>query len=239
MAQNVLGQAGLVSRGPFPRALSFADTTLPVPAYDLNTAKALLDSAGWREPTAGAVRVKDGRPLRFSLLFPVSSRPRSAYGVLIQEQLRHVGAQVDLEPLAANVFGDREMKRAFDAVLHAQYTDPSPSGYKQQWASTGAPPNGQNWLSYHNAAYDALLDSALAAGDAAKMRVYMKRAFALQIADAPAVWLYDVPTVAGVQRRIQTAPLRPDGWSLHLAEWSIPPSARIARDRVGIVSAAQ
>jgi peptide/nickel transport system substrate-binding protein len=239
MAQNVFGPVAMISHGPFPAIISFADTTLPLLPHDVNAARALLDSAGWREPSPGAVRVKDGRPLKFSILVPVSSRPRSAYSVLIQEQLRQVGAQADLEQIAGNVMGDRENKRSFDAALHAQSTDPSPSGYKQQWGSAAVPPNGQNWFSYRNATYDALLDSAVTTADAAKMRGYMRRAFQLQIGDAPAVWLYDVPTVAAVQKRIQMAPMRPDGWSLHLAEWSIPPNERIARDRVGLVSASK
>ena len=67
----------------------------------------------------------------------------------------------------------------------------------------------------------------------------MRRAFQVQVADAPAVWLYDVPTVAALHRRVQPASLRPDGWSFHLADWSIPPNERIARDRVGLVSASK
>ena len=237
MLQNVFAGIGRMSYGPFPRTLSFADTTLAIPPYDVNAAKALLDSAGWREPSPGAVRVKNGLPLRFSLLVPISSRPRVAYSVIIQEQLRRVGAQVDLDQVQANVSYEREFKHNFDAVLHAQFTDPSPSGYKQQWGSGGVPPNGQNWLSYRNPAFDALLDSALASGDESRVRGLMRRAFQLQIADAPAVWLYDVPTVAGVQRRIHTAPMRPDGWSIHLAEFTIPPNERIARDNVGLANA--
>jgi hypothetical protein len=65
----------------------------------------------------------------------------------------------------------------------------------------------------------------------------MRRAFQLQIADAPAVWLYDVPLIAAVQRRVRPAPLRADGWWIHLADWTIPPNERIARDRVGLAVA--
>jgi peptide/nickel transport system substrate-binding protein len=234
MLQNVYGAVGRLSHGPFPSALPFADTTLPLPPYDVNAAKALLDSAGWREPSPGAVRQKDGRPLRFSLSLPVSSRPRMAYGVLIQEALRRVGAQVDIDQLQGSAAGEKQFKRTFDAMLLAQYTDPSPSGYKQQWGSASTPPAGQNWVSYHNPMYDALLDSSLATSDVGKVRDYMRRAFQLQIADAPAVWLYDVPTVAAVQKRIHTEPLRPDGWSIHLADWTISPNERIPRDRIGI-----
>jgi peptide/nickel transport system substrate-binding protein len=237
MLQNVFGSAGRISYGPFPRTLPFSDTTLALPPYDLSAAKALLDSTGWREPAAGAVRTKNGQPLRFSLSVPLSSRSRIAYSVLIQEQLRQVGAQVDLDQVQVNVQNEREGKRDFDAVLHAQFTDPSPSGYKQQWGSDAVPPAGQNWLSYRNPAYDALLDSAVAAADPGKMRGFMRRAFQLQVADAPAVWLYDVPLIAAIQRRIHPAPLRADGWSIHLADWTIPPNERIARDRVGLAVA--
>jgi peptide/nickel transport system substrate-binding protein len=237
MLQNVFGSVGKLSHGPFPATLPFADTTLKMLAYDVNAAKALLDSAGWREPSAGAVRQKNGVPLRFSLAAPISSRSRLKYSVLIQEQLRGVGAQVDLEQLQANVAGERQVKRNFDAMLLGQSTDPSPSGYKQQWGSAGAPPAGQNWVTYSNRAYDALLDSALATSDAARMHGYMRRAFELQLADAPGVWLYDISTVGALQRRIHPALMRADGWSIHLADWTIPPNERIARDRVGLGTA--
>jgi hypothetical protein len=71
------------------------------------------------------------------------------------------------------------------------------------------------------------------------MRGYMRHAFQIQVADAPAVWLYDVPTVAGIHRRIHNEPMRPDGWSVHLADWTIPPNERIDRDRVGLGTAAR
>lgn len=236
MLQNVFAGVGRPAYGPFPRTLPFGDTSLAVPPYDVNAAKALLDSAGWREPSPGAVRTRNGQPLRLNLLVPVSSRPRAAYSILIQDQLRKVGAQIDLEQLQGNEMGKKQLAHDFDMVLLAQNTDPSPSGYKQQWSSSGAAA-GQNWLMYRNPSYDLLVDSALATYDASKMRAYMRHAFQIQIADAPAVWLYDVPTVAGIQRRIHTAPMRPDGWWVHLADWAIPPNERIARDRVGLTVA--
>jgi ABC-type transport system substrate-binding protein len=119
-------------------------------------------------------------------------------------------------------------------MLIGESTDPSPSGYKQQWGSAATPPSGQNWTGYTNATYDALLDSAVATSDKSQQRALMRRAFQLQIDDAPAVWLYDVPTVAGIQRRIHPTSLRPDGWSFTLADWTIPPNERIDRDRIGL-----
>jgi peptide/nickel transport system substrate-binding protein len=239
MLLNVFGTSGRLLYGPFPRSLPFADTTLTDIPYDTVRAKAILDSLGWRQASSGAVRQRNGQPLRFNLVTPVSSRPRMAYAVLIQEQLRRVGVQVDLEQMQANAAFERQMKRNFDAELLGQSTDPSPSGYEQQWASSGVPPAGQNWVSYHNPQYDALLDSALTASDPARVRAYMRRAFQIQIDDAPGIWLYEVPTIAAIQRRIHPAPMRADGWWAHLADWSIPPNERLPRDRIGIASTAR
>jgi peptide/nickel transport system substrate-binding protein len=238
MLQNVFGPVGRLLYGPFPHSLAFADTTLAELPYDTVKARALLDSLGWRQSAPGVVRQRNGQPLRFGLVAPVSSRPRMAYAILIQEQLRRVGVQADLEQLQANVAGERGVKRDYDAMLFAQQTDPSPSGYKQQWGSLAAPPAGQNWGSYHNPSYDALLDSALTTPNIGRVRAYMRRAFQIQLDDAPAVWLYESPTVAAIQKRIRTAPLRADGWWLHLADWSIPPNERLPRDRIGIAATA-
>jgi peptide/nickel transport system substrate-binding protein len=234
MLQNVFGPLGRLSYGPFPRSISFADTTVRLLPYDVNAAKALLDSAGWREPSPGAVRQKNGMPLRFSLTLPVSSRPRVAYSVLIQEQLRRVGAQVDLEQLQVNAAGKKMFDRSYDMMLIGLSTDPSPSGYKQQWGSGGVPPTGQNFTGYANPVYDALLDSAVATFDIAKQRAFMRKAFQIQIDDAPAVWLYDPNTIMGIQRRLHPAAFRADFWAVHLADWTIPPNERIDRDRIGL-----
>jgi peptide/nickel transport system substrate-binding protein len=237
MLQNVYGRIGKLSRGPFPSSIAFADTTLQLPPYDVNQAETLLDSAGWRRPAAGSTRQKNGKPLRFAITVPVSSRIRMAYAVLIQEQLAKVGIQAELDQLQPNVMLERMFAHKFDAALIAQFTDPSPSGYRQQWGSEGATQGGQNYVWYRNPAYDALVDSALSTSDAGKMKAHMRRAFQIQIQDAPAVWLYDVQNIAAIHRRFQIQPMRADGWWGHLADWTIPPGARIDRDRIGLTPA--
>ena len=53
-------------------------------------------------------------------------------------------------------------------------------------------------------AVDALLDSATATFDPARTRAYARRAFEMIIEDAPGIWLYEPPSVAGVHKRIRT-----------------------------------
>jgi peptide/nickel transport system substrate-binding protein len=237
MLRNVFDTVGKISYGPFPRSLGVADTTLALPPYDVARANALLDSAGWRMTPAG-VREKQGRPLEFRLLIPQSSKARMAYGVLLQQQLRGVGANVNLDPVDFPTFSARQGARSFDAVMLGLSTDPSPSGARQMWHSASATKQGVNYVSYSNPRFDALLDSAIASFDPAATKAYARRAYQVLVDDAPAIWLYDVLTMAGVHRRFRTPGLRADGFWAHLADWHIPESERIARDRVGLAQAA-
>ena len=235
MLQNVFGSHGHLGRGPFPAVLASADTTLQPPPFDPAAAKALLDSAGWREPAPGGVRAKNGKPLRFSLMYPTSSVARSRYAVLIQQQLRNVGAQVDLEALEpGSAFFPRLFAGDYDAAMNTYNTDPGFSGTRQSWSTAGIGENGQNYGRYSNPAVDKLLDSSLATFDLARAKSYVSQAFQQIIADAPSIWLYDNYNIAGVHRRIELRPMRADGWWSELADWSIPRDKRIDRDRIGL-----
>jgi peptide/nickel transport system substrate-binding protein len=95
--KNVLGDLGFVSVGPLPRAHLYGDTTLKTPGYDLEGAKRLLDSLGWRDTNGDGIREKGGRQLRFSLAAPTSSQTRMRFSVVLQAMLRDVGARVELD----------------------------------------------------------------------------------------------------------------------------------------------
>jgi hypothetical protein len=77
------------------------------------------------------------------------------------------------------------------------------------------------------------LDSALSAGFG-NARERFTAAYAVINDDAPAVWLYEPRKIIGIHKRIRTSGMRPDAWWADLAEWSIPPSERILRDRLPI-----
>ena len=237
MLRNVFGEKGRLSHGPFPMTLGVADSTLRLPPYDTAAAAALLDSAGWRRGPDG-IRRKAGRPLRFSLLSLSTSIARQRYAVLLQEQFRRIGAQVDIEVVEGGpAFTDRVTAGKFDAAMGGFGTDPSPGGAKQNWTTAGIGPQGQNWLRYSNRTVDALFDSVATSFDPTRTKAYASRAYQQIIDDVPAIWLYDVAFVDAVHRRIELAPLRPDEWWANLADWSIPPDKRIDRDRIGLAPA--
>lgn len=236
MLRNVFDTLGVLGYGPFARTLM--DTTVAQIPYDRGHAAALLDSAGWRAGADG-MRAKGGRPLAFGLLVPTSSATRMRYAVLIQEQLKAVGARVDIESADISAFISRTAAHNFDAALHGTGSDPSRAAVKQNWGTESIGPGGQNADRYSNPTFDATVDSAVAAFDPARANALYHRAFQIIVDDAPAVWLYDVLNVAGAHKRIRTTGMRADNWWAGLADWSIPANERIDRDRIGLRSAQQ
>jgi peptide/nickel transport system substrate-binding protein len=233
MLRNVFDTLGQPLYGPFPSSIAVADTTLPQIPYDTLAARALLDSAGW---TVGAdgIRVKNGRRLAFGISSPASSANRHQYSILLQAALRKVGADVRLEETDFSAFAAKEKTHAFDTEISLFATDPSVSGFKQSWSTGGIGPDGSNFTAYSNPVVDALLDSATVTFDPARTRAYARRAFETLIEDAPAVWLYQPPTYAGIARRIHTTNLRADEYWAGMDEWWIPADQQIARDRIGL-----
>jgi peptide/nickel transport system substrate-binding protein len=231
MLKNVFDTLGIIGVGPYPRVL--ADTTVRVLPFDRERAAALLDSAGWRAGADG-MRSKNGRPLAFSILVPTSSAPRMRYAVLIQEQAKSIGLRVDIESMDFQTFQNRLNNRAFDAMISLWQPDPNVASIKEVWGTEGIARGGQNIVSYSSRTFDALIDSASTVFDAARAKQYAHRAYQTLVDDAPAVFLYDNLTLAGMHKRLRPVEMRANGWWFGLADWSIPASERIERDRIGL-----
>ncbi len=232
IVQSVYDSLAGVAIGPTVRAYASTDTTLQQIPYSVDGARLLLDSLGWRMSGSDSIRRRNGRPLEFTLTVPGSSRNRVNMSVIIQDQLKHVGAKMNIDKLEFAAFIDRESRRGFDAVMGGWHVDASPGGIRQTWGSAGARAGGSNYGSYINPAFDAQADSALSAMDLTERRARFKRAYQTIIDDAPAIWLAEPKSVVAINGRIHTPRLRPDAWWATLADWWVPPAERIARDSV-------
>ncbi len=235
VVQNLLDTLGVVSQGPYVRAQSFVDTTLVAFKYDPSAAKALLDSLGWKDTDADSIRDKGGRPLELGLLVPSSSGTRMRASVILQDQFKKIGVRIKVDQQESNAMNERVFAtRKWDGVLIGWHPDPGSSGIAQSWSGRNAVPGGSNMSLYANATFDAHLDSAQTSFDPAARAAHFRQAFEILNADAPAIWLYELRSAVGINKRIRPAMLRPDAWWAHLDRWSIPNAQRIARDRVGL-----
>jgi peptide/nickel transport system substrate-binding protein len=177
------------------------------------------------------MRTRNGRPLRFTITVPSTSQARVQLAVLMQEQFRRAGVQVDIERLDFPVAAEKARKRNFDVAIGQWNTQPSPGAVRGSWGTAGSrSTSGNNYGSYENPVFDAYVDSALNSFDQAKRKSYFTMAYETIIQDAPAIWLAEPRQILGYHSRLQLATLRPDAWWAHIPEWSIPRDKRIPRD---------
>ncbi|MGH7711234.1 MAG: hypothetical protein ACREOG_08115, partial [Gemmatimonadaceae bacterium] len=190
---------------------------------------------GWKDANGDGVREKNGRPLELSLLAPTSSSTRIRTSVILQDQFKQLGVRIKLDHVESNVMNERVFStRKWDGVLIGWHPDPGSSAVSQNWAGRNAIADGSNVSRYSNPTFDAHLDSAQTAFDPAARIAHFRQAFDVLNSDAPAIWLYELRSAVGINKRIRPAFLRPDSWWIHLDQWSIPADQRIARDRVGL-----
>ena len=230
LVRNVLDSLGVVSLAPAPRALVPDTAALRPLPYDVAAARALLDSAGWRDTDNDGVRDRNGRPLAFDIVVPNSSPTRQRFAVLLQEQYRAIGVKASPVLLDVNALIERIGSLGFDSFLGGWAAVPGLVGVRQTWMSGGE----SNEVRYRSRVFDAYADSALATFDAERSRRYWTAAFQQAIDDAPAIWLYEQRAPVVLHKRFIVPPLRADGWWFDLAEWRVDPAQRIARDRIGL-----
>ncbi|MEP7065965.1 MAG: peptide ABC transporter substrate-binding protein [Gemmatimonadota bacterium] len=207
--------------GPFTHVLSTYDSTLPRLPFAPDSTAAILERHGWAMGKDG-YRHKGLVPLKFSLLVPGTSTQRQQMAVLLQDMFKRVGARLDIEHVDFPTMNSREQAHDFDAAFEGMSGDPTPSGIRQEWSTSAARAGGTSNTGYYsNPAFDALIDSAVAAMDSKVATAQYRRAYATMINDAPAIWLYEGTSIAGMGTNVQPAPMRADMWWAHLADWSI------------------
>jgi peptide/nickel transport system substrate-binding protein len=227
IVRSVYDSLALPALGPTVRAYPTTDPNLAQIPFDLPRARQILDSLGWRVTSSDGMRSRNGRPLRFTLSVPSTSKVRVRLAVLLQEQLRQAGAKVDVEQLDFPVLVEKERKRAFDAAIGQWNIQPGPGSVRGSWGTAGSRAlSGNNYGSYENRVFDAYVDSALASFNPAAGKLYFTKAYETIIQDAPAIWLAEPRPTVGYNARVHTAPMRSDAWWAHIPDWWVSASQK-------------
>ena len=228
LVRSLFGAEGEVPVGATARAQWIWSDSIRQLPYDTAAARRLLEARGWR-PGPGGVRWKGGLPLRFTLLYPTTSRIRQDAAVLLQAQLKPLGVDLRLQPLEFTLFEQRSVRKDFDATFQARTLDASPASVLQLFGSEGV--RQSNYGSYRSAAFDSLTRRAIAAPTRDAARPLWREALGALNDDAPAVFLLSPPMAAAVHRRFAGVRIRPDEWLAGVAAWFVPPGDRLPRDR--------
>ena len=96
-------------------------------SHDVEAAKKLLDGAGWKEPSPGAIRVKDGKKLTIYYTRPTGVPTIKTESELLQSQLKKIGMEVVMEDVeSAKYFKDYINKKNFEITSFTWQGTPYP-----------------------------------------------------------------------------------------------------------------
>ena len=188
-----------------PRQFWRGELPDPLP-YDPELAKRLLEEAGWRDTDGDGVRDHGGKPFRFAALVrPAQGQDKAA--VYIQDQLRRVGVQMEvqtLERMQARLLGGK-----FEAAIYL--TNFSGRLGHLKFFGEGSP------IGYANGTVSALLKEAwttqdLDADERRKMDAIYRRLMPIFQADLPLTYLYPACFYTAAHRRVHglSSPHRAD-----------------------------
>lgn len=173
-------------------------------AYDPARAAKLLDEAGLPDPDGPG-----GAP-RFKLSFKTSSLLASrAQAAVIQDYLRRVGIQVEIQSFEWSTFYEDVKKGNFQLASLVWVGVADPDGFRTRFQSAMAPPEGSNRGRYKNPALDVLLDEGLRTLDVGRRKAVYAEVQEILGRDAPYVSLWYKSNFALARRGIRGVELGP------------------------------
>jgi len=210
--------------GMIPPWSPVAPDVQPLP-YDPEGARRLLQEAGYTPGPDGILR-RDGRPLSFNLLTS-ENRLRQDLAVVVQQQLRQIGVNVQVRTMEFQTMLEQHRSRDYEAVLSGWSldtfrVDPNPL-FSCEEART---PRSANRAGYCNPEADALAEKGLRTLDEEDARVVWAEYTRLLLEDQPIAILLWQEQLSAVNERLQGVQMDVRGKLQTAAEWWIPSSLR-------------
>lgn len=122
-ARVLLHGQGAVANSPFPAAMSFGDSTVSAPAYDLAAAKKLLADAGYTDTDGDGYVDRAGEPLTLRYLTYTSRQELPLLAESVQESLRQIGIKLTVS--ATDNYRSARGAGDFDLYANAFVTAPT------------------------------------------------------------------------------------------------------------------
>lgn len=193
---------------------------VPRPTYDLEAAKALLESSGWIDSDDDGVRecrgCSTGAPEGYKMemefiTYPEFGEPLILTQQLIAEMLSDIGIKANISVVEGSILWDQaenggiEQSGNFDMdIWDDGYPGIDPTDYIWEMYSQEAlvPGFGNNVMRYNNPEVDALIDEAYTLDEASRKETFCAIAERLD-EDIPMVYLFTTPNAEAYSARIE------------------------------------
>ena len=201
---------------------------LPKHEYNIDKARALLDSAGWK-PGPDGIRAKNGVRLAFINSTTAGNHLREQVQQLLQQDFQSVGAEMTIKNLPpAVMWADYWIKSHFEtAIVGIDFLvgpDPDASDYFASYSIAAKTGSGQNTMQYANPEVDSLLKQGAAELDQAKRVPIYRRLQAILREDLPFLTQQQTAQVEGTKTGLAgyqpNSNVRLNTWNLEAWHWS-------------------
>ncbi len=215
------------ANGPFNPLGKQHDPDLPIRAFDLALAQALLAEAGFVDRDGdGVVESADGEPFRFRLTYPAGSDDYKRLVLLLKDFYVRAGILMEPDPTDWPLMLQALDEKSFDAITLG-WTSGFEVDLYQFFHSSQSEPGGDNFISYANPQLDSLIEEARSELDEDTRIALWRRCHQIIWEDQPYTFLirraslnfYD-GRIRNVQRT-RAGMNRPGLWSLP-GEWYVP-----------------
>lgn len=199
----------------------YSPTIQPLP-YDLAEARRLLDEAGWTDHDDDGIRDKeiDGKtvPFAFSFTYPSGRDVSEKIAILLQEQLKKCGVEMNIQRLEWAIFTEKLNEGDFDAVTLGWALGIEQDPY-QLWHSTSID-RGSNFIGFENAEADEIIEKARVEFDAEKRRALYHRFNEIIHDEQPYTFLFCTPAREILHKRFHNVIVHKLG--IDLRDWYVP-----------------
>ena len=192
-------------------------------SYDPEQAKALLAEAGWKDRDGdGLVEDRDGRPFTLTIRTNQGNDERKKIAELIQQRLKDVGVQADIQLIEWAAFIKEFVKpRRFEVVVLGLGSGTDPDQFVV-WHSSQRGPDQMNRTGYANPEVDRLLELGRSSCVQEERVQYYHRIQQILAEDLPMIFLYTADALPVVAARIRGVSPAPSGILHNFTEWFVP-----------------
>jgi ABC-type transport system substrate-binding protein len=226
--------------GPFPKQTEFYDHGIQPLSYDPEGALRLLEEAGWRRDASGKL-MKDGRPMRFTLITNSGNDIRKGILAIAQDAWKQLGIEVRTDLVEWAVFiNERIDKHDFDAVVLGWSMGIDPDLY-QIWHSSQTGPYQLNFVAFQDNEADDLIIRIRQEYDREQQAALCHRLHQIIHREQPYTFLYVSKWTAVLDKRIvirdvdaqgrevyrRITPTKTGSYTFHFNRWIKLPEAPV------------
>lgn len=179
----------------------------PVP-YNLDSAKARLERAGWIDTDGDQIRDKmiagERVPLKFKLSYPAPQQTITDIVQRITAEAEKVGIELEGNPVDFGLLGGMLAKHDFDALMVGSSSSPLPYDFKQMWSSENWN-TGENFTGFGTAYTDSLIEALRSELDPERRKAAIDQMQEILFEEQPVAFFFNSANRMAIHKRFANA----------------------------------